>query len=101
VLVDVNLKAFAIALILPIRNFIAQPIEIGIAAEIKIADEHAAEMADVADFAVTEADGAEKSNSRHDGDNPLHFQSDRNRKKIGAAVREENGTGDHDAEDCA
>ncbi len=100
-LIDINLEALAIALKFPIRNFVAQAVEIRIAAEIEIADEHAAEVADVADVAFADAERSEKSNAGHNGDDPLHFYRHRNWKKISASVREQNGAGDHDAEDCA
>ena len=56
-------------------------------------------MADVADVTFADAERAEKRNDGHDGDDPLHFDGDGNRKKISAAVREQNGAGDHDSED--
>ena len=52
VLVDVNIELFAIALVLPIGNFIAQTEEIRIPPKIEVADEHAAKMAEVADAAL-------------------------------------------------
>jgi len=52
-------------------------------------------MADVT-FADTEC--AEKRDSSHDGDDPLHFDGDGNWEKIGAAVGKKDGAGNHDAE---
>src|SRR5207253_9518003 len=68
VFVDVHVKFFAIALIFPVGDFIAETEEVGIAAKVEIADEHAAEMTKVADFVVTEAERDRKStrlNSSH------------------------------------
>src|SRR2546423_13908637 len=56
-------------------------------------------MADVADVTFADAERAEKRNAGHDSDDPLHFNGDGDREKIGAAVREQNGAGDHDSED--
>ena len=67
--VDVDFKFLAIALIFPVGDFIAETEEVGIAAKVEIADEHAPEMTKVADFVVTEAESAEKGQRGHDRDN--------------------------------
>ena len=48
-LVDVNLKALAIALVLPVRDGVANVVKERTAAEIEPANEHAAEVTEVAD----------------------------------------------------
>src|SRR5579859_5951580 len=58
-------------------------------------------MADVAYVAFAESQRAKKCDARHDRDNPFHFNRNRNREKIGAAVGEKNGASDHDAKDGA
>ena len=67
--VDVDVKFFAIALVFPVGDFVAEAEEVGIAAKVEIADEHAAEMTKVTDFVVTEAESAEKGQRGHDRDN--------------------------------
>ncbi len=99
--VDVDVKFFAIALVFPVGDFVAEAEEVGIAAEVEIADKHAAEMTEVADFVVTEAERAEKGQRGHDGDNRAKAQGNRNGKEKNAAIREQNRAGDHDSEDGA
>src|SRR5579859_1271415 len=55
----------------------------------------------MADVTFANAECAEKRDSSHDGDDPLHFDSDRNWEKIGAAVGKKLGARNHDAEDRA
>ena len=100
-LVDINLKTFAVALILPVRDFVAQTVKIGIAAEIEITDQHSPQMANVTHFAVADAERAKKRDDRHCGDDPFHFERDRNGEQISLAVREQNHAGDQDAENRA
>ena len=48
--VDVNLETLAIALVLPVGDAVADIVEKRVAAEVEPPDEHATEMADVADI---------------------------------------------------
>ena len=48
-LVDVDLEALAIAFVLPVSDRVADVVEERTAAEVEIANKHAAEVADVAD----------------------------------------------------
>ena len=97
-LVDVDVKFLAIALIFPVGNFVAQAEKVGIAAKVEITDQHAAEVADVADLVTTEAKSAEKCDDGHAGDNPLHFDGNWNWDDVGAAIGKKNGTGDENTE---
>src|SRR5438128_6206753 len=58
-------------------------------------------MADVADFAVADAEGAEKRNDRHRGYDPFHLERDGDGEEISLAIREQDRAGDHDAENRA
>ena len=101
VLVDVHVEFFAVALEFPVGDFVAEPEEVGIAAEVEVADEHASEVADMADFVVAEAKGTEKSDGDHSGDDPFHFYGDGYGDDVGLTIRKENAAGDEDAEDGA
>jgi hypothetical protein len=101
VFVDVDVKFFAIPLIFPVGDFVAETEEVGIAAKVEIADEHAAEMTKVADLVITEAESAEKCQRGHNRDNGAKAQGNRNGKEKNAAVGEQNRAGDHDSEDGA
>lgn len=98
-LIDVNLKALAVALVFPVGHFVADTVEIGIAAQVEIADDHATEMAEMADAAFTESQRAEKCDCGHERDNPFHFDGNGNREKVRAAIRKKNSAGDQNAED--
>ena len=100
-LVDVDVEFLAIALVFPVGDFIADAEEIGIAAEIEIADEHAAKVTEMADAAFAKAQRSKKGEGGHDGYNPFHFDGDRDRKEIGAAIGEQYCAGDEDSENCA
>jgi hypothetical protein len=101
VFVDVHVEFFAIALVFPVGNLVAKAEEIRIAAEVEIADEHPAKMAEVADFVVAEAEGAEERQRRHNGDDRAKTQGDWDRKEIDPAIREQDRAGNHDSEDRA
>ena len=53
-LIDVDVKFSAIALIFPVGDFVPEAEKIGIAPKIKITNEHATQMTEVADAAFTE-----------------------------------------------
>ncbi len=99
--VDINLKAPAVALILPIGNFVPQAIEIRIAPKVEIANQHAAEMADVAHLAVADAERAKERYDGHRGDDPFHFDGDWNRKQVCPAVGKQDCAGNQDTENRA
>jgi hypothetical protein len=101
VFVDVDVEFFAIPLVFPIRHFVAQAEKIRVAAQIQIADEHAAQVADVTDFVVAQAKGAEEGDGRHAGYDPFHFYGNRNRDDVGATVGKEDGAGDENSENSA
>src|SRR5262249_25038985 len=101
VLVDVDLELFAVALVFPVGDFVAEAIEGGVAAEGKIANEQSAQVADVRNPVIAQATGSEEGDGGHEGANPFHHDGDRNRKKIGAAIGKENRAGDQNAENRA
>ena len=92
-LVDVNLKAFAIALVLPVGDRVADVVEKRTPPKIDPADEHAAKMADVADVTPTESKGSEKFEDDHHNHECAHGHLDGNRKHDDLAVREHDGAG--------
>jgi len=57
-LVDVDLEALAIAAVLPVSDGVADAIKERSSAEIEPADEHAAEVADVAYFVIAQSKGS-------------------------------------------
>src|ERR1043166_3447012 len=65
IFVDIDVELFAITLIFPVGDFVADAEEVGVAAKIKIPDEHAAEVGDVAYGVIAKAEGAEKSDRGH------------------------------------
>src|SRR6266850_6934514 len=91
VLVDVDLKALAIALVLPVRDGVADVVEEGTPAKIDPADEHAGKMADVADVIASKPEGSEKFEDDHHDDVGTHGHFDGNRKHDDLAVREHDG----------
>lgn len=97
--IDVHLEALAIALVFPVRNFVAQTVEIRIAAEIEIANNHAAEMADMADASFAYTQGPKKCNECHDGHNGAHFDRYGDGNDVNAAVGKEDGAGNENTED--
>jgi len=101
ILVDVDVEFLAVALEFPVGDFVAEAIEIGIAAEIQIADEHTAKVADVADAALAKAESAEEGEGGHAGDDPLHFNRDRDREDVSASVRKKNCASDENSENGA
>ena len=56
-------------------------------------------MTDVAHLVVSEAEGAEKGERRHDGDDRAHTHRHRNGEQVYAAVGEKDGASDHDPKD--
>src|SRR6266850_2967801 len=101
VLVDVDLKALAIALVLPVGDRVADVVEERTAAKIDPADEHAAKMADVADVAAPKPEGSEKFEDGHRDDVGTHGHFDGNRKHDDLAVRERDGACQQDSKNRA
>src|SRR6266850_3014026 len=91
VLVDVDLKALAIALVLPVGDRVADVVEEGAPAEIDPTDEHAAKMTDVTDVITPKPEGSEKFKDDHHNDVGTHGHFDGNRKHDDLAVREHDG----------
>src|SRR5258708_2649355 len=100
-LVDVDVEFFAVALVFPVGDFVADTEKVRIATKIEIADEHPAEMTDVTDFIAAEAKRTQKSDGRHSGHNPFHLDRNGDRNDVGAAIWKENGAGDEDSENGA
>ena len=84
--VDVHVKFFAVALVFPVGDLVTQPEEVGITAEIEVADEHASEMADMADTVASLTGKTDECDGSHDGDDPFHFYGDWNWKQVCAAI---------------
>lgn len=99
--VDVDLKALAIAAVLPVGDGVADAVEERAAAEIDPADEHAAEVADVADVAAADSEGSQKFEDGHQNDEGAHGHLDGNGEHDDLAVGEENRASQQDSEDCS
>lgn len=97
----IDLEAFAVPLILPVRHFVAHAIEERTAAEVEPTDQHATEMAEMADAVAGRAEGTEKFDGGHDGDEGSHGDHDGEREEPDLAIREEDGVGNENAKDCA
>ena len=100
-LVDVDLEALAIAFVLPVSDGVADVVEERTAAEVEIANKHAAEMADVADVVSAGAEGGEKFDGPHNRHVGTHRNGDRKRIQPDAAVREEDSVGHENAKDSS
>ena len=102
-LVDVNLEALAIAFVLPVSDAVADVVEERTAAEIKPANEHAAEMADVTDIVSgrTEEKWYEKLQTSQEQHKRAHGHAHGQKHNADLAVGEQNGAGGENAEDCA
>src|SRR5580692_11953966 len=87
VLVNVNIEALAVALVLPVRDAIAQAVQKGSTPQINIPNKHSPEMAEVAHLVVSHTERAEKRQSRHDRNNRAHAHRHGDREKINAPVR--------------
>src|SRR6266851_636954 len=101
VFVDVHLEAFAIAAVLPVCDGVADAVEERAAAEIDPSDEHAAEMADVADVVATESECGDEFHRSHGNHIGTHTHFHRNRKHHYLAIRKKNGASEQHAEDGA
>src|SRR5882762_862274 len=101
VLVDVNLKTPAIALVLPVGNRVADVVEERTPAKINPTDEHPAKMADVADVAAPQPEGSEKFKDDHHDDEGTHGHFDGNRKHHDLTVREHDGACQQDSKNRA
>src|SRR5579875_691723 len=97
----VDFKAAHEAASLPIGVTIAISVEIGAAAEIEIADEHPAEMADVADVVRAHAQCAEKFDDAHDEDKDPHGNGHGKRNQQDALMREKQSGGEENSENRA
>ena len=100
-LVDINLEALAIALVLPVGNRVANVVKEGTPAKIDPADEHTAKMADMADVIATKSKGSEKFEDDHHDDVGTHAHFDGNRKHDDLAVREHYSACQKDSKNCA
>ena len=95
----VDFEFFAVALDLPVGEAVAHAIEEGAAAQVEPADEHAAEVADVADLVGAETEGAEKGEGGQDDHRRAHADADGQGEENDLAVGEENGHGHQNSED--
>ena len=100
-LVDVDLEALAIAAVLPVSDGVADAIKERSSAEIEPADEHAAEVADVADIVSSRADRGEEFDSPHHRHVRTHGNGDWQGNQPDAAVGEEHRVGHENAKNSA
>ncbi len=100
-LFHVDLEALAIAAILPVGDFIPEAIQKGAATEVNPADEHAAQMAEVADSIASGSQGEEELDGGHGGNERPHGDHDGEREDPNAPIRKEDGIRDEDAINCA
>jgi len=101
VFLHVDFEAFAIALVAPVCHFVADAEEEGAATEVDPADEHATEVAKVADIIAPRSKRPKEFDCAHDGNEGPHGNHDREREKPDLAIGEEDGVGDKDSEDRA
>jgi len=101
VLLHVDFEFSAIALVAPVGHLVAHAEEERTAAEVEPANEHAAEVAEVADIIAAGTEGSKKLDGAHDGDEWAHGNRNGKRKEPDPAIREKDGVGDEDAEDSA
>ncbi len=101
IFLDVDLEAFAVALVFPVSNFVAHAVEEGTAPKIDPSDKHDAEVTKVADSVSAGINGAEEFDGAHHSYEGTHGNHDRQRKEPDLTLRKENGIGDEDAEDGA
>src|SRR5258706_6966092 len=99
--VDVDLEALAVAAVLPVGDGVADAVEERAAAEIDPSDEHAAEMADVADVVATESECGDEFHRSHGNHIGAHAHFHRNRKHHHLAIRKKNSASEQHAEDSA
>lgn len=101
VFLHIHFEAFAIALIFPVGHFVADAKEEGTPAEVDPADEHPAEVAEVADAVPRSTKSSEEFDGRHDRNEGAHGNHDRQREEPNLAIGEEDGVGDENSEDGA
>src|SRR5713101_9452953 len=101
VFVHVNFEALAIALVLPVGDGVAETVEERAATEVQPADEHAAEMTDVADTVPARAECGEEFDRAHHSDIRAHGNGHGKGYQPYAAVGKKNGVGNEDAENRA
>src|SRR5260370_1642948 len=101
VLVDVDLEALASTFVLPVGDGIEDVVKERTSAKIYPADEHAAEMADVADVVATESECEDEFQCSHGNHKGAHAHFHGNRKHHYLAIRKKNGAGEQHTEDGA
>ncbi len=99
--VDVDLEALAIAAVLPVGDGVADTVKERAATQINPTNKHAAEVADMADVAATEAEGAEKFQSGHDDDEGAHAHLDGNGEHDDLAVWKKDRARQENSKDCS
>ena len=100
-LVDIDLEALAIASVLPVSDGVADAVEERAAAEIEPANEHPAQMTDVADVVAAGAESAEEFYGTHNCNVRPHRDCDRQGNQPNASVGKQNSIGDQYAEDSS
>lgn len=100
-LVDVGLEPFAVALVLPVGDRVADAIEERTAAKIDPANEHAPKMTDVADVIAAGAERGEKLDRSHNRDIRTHGDGNGEREKPDTTVRKKDGVGHKNPENGA
>ena len=100
-LIHVNLETLLIALDFPIRDGVAHAVEERAAAQIDVADQHAAQVAKVSDFVAASTESEKELNGCDDGNVRPHGDSHGEGKQPDSAVRKENCVGHENSENCA
>ena len=79
-LVNVHIESLAVALVLPVRNAVAHAVQKRSTPQINVADQHSAEVADVAHLVVSQSKRTEEGKRRHDGHDCPHAHRNGNWK---------------------
>src|SRR5882724_4445567 len=101
VFIDVDLEALAVAAILPVRQSVADTVKKRTAAQIDVADQHSAKMAEVADVVPADTEGSQELEDDHDDHEGAHAQLDRNGEHGDLAVGKKDGAGQKHSKDCS
>ena len=99
VFLHVHFEPFTIALVAPVGHFVTNAEEEGAATDVEPADEHAAEMTEMAHAIAGGTEGREKLDGGHDRDEGAHGNHDGEGEEPDLAIGKEDGIGDENAED--
>lgn len=98
---NVDFEFLAESAAFPIGKEVSIVVKVGAAAEVNVADQHAAEMADVADAVACGANRSEKLDGAHHDYKDSHRHCDRQREDPDLAVRHHDGHRQQNAVDRA